>query len=34
MNRPEFGRMKLDNFPEDVATKFGLRVKADANGLR
>ena len=33
MDRPEFLRMKLDNFPEDVIKQYGLMDKVDAKGF-
>ena len=32
MERPEFLKMKLDTFPEDVIQHYGLREKVDKNG--
>jgi hypothetical protein len=32
MTRPEFLRMKLDNFPEDVIKQYGLQEKVNAKG--
>ena len=33
MDRPEFLRMKLDNFREDVIKQYGLREKVDVKGF-
>jgi len=33
MDRPEYLKMKLDNFPDDVIEQYGLREKADDRGF-
>ena len=33
MDRPEYLKMKLDNFPDDVIEHYGLREKADDRGF-
>jgi hypothetical protein len=33
MDRPEFLRMKLDNFPDDVIEQYGLKDKVDEKGF-
>ena len=33
MERPEFLRMKIDTFPEDVIERYKLQEKVDANGF-
>ena len=33
MERPEYLRMKIDNFPEDVIEQYGLKDKVDSEGF-
>ena len=33
MERPEYLRMKIDNFPEDVIEQYGLKDKVDSKGF-